>query len=307
MQKRIRNLEDKEILQAGEYDYFDQLLDKYPTGILSIVSDTFDLWSVLTLTLPLLKNKILARDGKLVIRPDSGDPVDIICGVNPEFGYSGDKDIPQNKGVIELLWDIFGGTINDKGYKVLDSHIGAIYGDSITLIRAKQICERLEAKGFASINIVLGIGSMTYTGGETTRGEEYWITRDLFGFAMKATYGEITHKCMEDRCLVHPCDKTCVEAREIFKDPITDNGEKKSKKGLLRVQNEQIDSWLEAGPELMKENKGPEDCWELQCKDQCTKEEESTGLLTTVFLDGKLVRETNLETIRAKLSTYVNN
>lgn len=86
---------------------------------------------------------------------------------------------PEYKGVIELLWDIFGGTVNKQGYKVLNSHIGAIYGDSITLLeRANEICRRLEAKGFASTNVVLGIGSFTYQ----------YNTRDTFGFAMKTAY-----------------------------------------------------------------------------------------------------------------------
>lgn len=79
---------------------------------------------------------------------------------------------PEDKGVIELLWDTFGGTINSKGYKELDPHIGAIYGDSITLDRAEQICNRLEKKGFASTNIVYGIGSYTYT--YNTRDTEGW-------------------------------------------------------------------------------------------------------------------------------------
>ena len=65
---------------------------------------------------------------------------------------------PSIKGAIEILWDIFGGTINNKGYKVLDPHIGLIYGDSITIDRANEICKRLEAKGFASSNVVFGIG-----------------------------------------------------------------------------------------------------------------------------------------------------
>ncbi|MHC0443561.1 nicotinate phosphoribosyltransferase, partial [Flavobacterium sp. 3-210] len=88
--------------------------------------------------LPRLKNEIVSREGKVVIRPDSGDPVDIICG-NPNG-----KTEQEKKGVIELLWDVFGGTTNDKGFKELVPQIGAIYGDSITVARATQICERLK-------------------------------------------------------------------------------------------------------------------------------------------------------------------
>jgi len=160
--------------KEDEIGTFRRLMETFPTGILSVVSDTWDLWKVLTEYLPQLKEEILARDGKLVIRPDSGDPVDIICGV--DFKYKKHSDggeeysIPEQKGVIELLWDVFGGTINEQGYKVLNSHIGAIYGDSITLERAEQICERLKAKGFASTNIVLGIGS--YSMGYATRDQQ---------------------------------------------------------------------------------------------------------------------------------------
>lgn len=175
--------------------------DLYPTGFVSIVSDTWDFFGVLTNILPKLKDKIMARDGRVVIRPDSGNPVDIICG-------TGVDDSPEGKGAIELLWGIFGGTVNEKGYKVLDSHIGLIYGDSITLERAQEIFKRLEAKGFASSNVVYGVGSYTYV----------FNTRDSQGWAMKATYCEVNG-----------------EGREIFKDPKTDSG-KKSAKGLLRVE-----------------------------------------------------------------------
>lgn len=272
--------------KESEVETFRRLLKLYPTGILSVVSDTWDLWKVLTEYLPAIKAEVLARDGKLVIRPDSGDPVDILCGTGEvgilNFGDErGDFEVKTTigKGVIELLWDLFGGTIvkgNDgKDYKQLDSHIGAIYGDSITLDRARNICERLKAKGFASTNVVLGIGSYTYQ----------YNTRDTFGFAMKATYGEITHLVSDGVKEVWPE----VEAREIFKDPITDDGTKRSKKGLLAV----IDA-----PYTQE---GVEKTTGLMVVDQCTWEQEAKGLLQTVFKDGKLVKTTTLEEIRNRL------
>lgn len=290
MQKRIRNLSDREKQQIGEQNYIKRLLELYPKGIVSVVSDTFNLWDVLTIYLPQLKDQILKRDGKLVIRPDSGDPVDIICGTdyieNKVYTHNSREDC-EARGVIELLWTIFGGTINKQGYKVLDPHIGAIYGDSITMDRAKQICERLKVKGFASTNIVLGIGSMSYTGGETKEGSQYWITRDLFSFAIKSTYGEITHVKTEEF--------TKTESREIFKDPITDDGTKKSKKGLLQVTNKCTCSETKAIDCGSK-------CKNIHVIDQCTWEEEKEGMLQTVFKDGKLVRTTSLEEIRSKLN-----
>jgi nicotinamide phosphoribosyltransferase len=315
-----------------EIEGFKRLMKQFPTGILSVVSDSFDLWQVLTKFLPELKEEILARDGKLVVRPDSGNPVDIICGestkykdlsfyfpegdVLPEYfedvlleevsedtphGEHGvsehentylirgklykatihniswnrhDKQYyfidmwekakitveeitwkPSDKGVIELLWGVFGGTENEQGYKVLNTHIGAIYGDSITMERAEQICSRLEAKGFASTNIVLGVGS--YSMG--------YSTRDNQGGAIKATYCEVDGI-----------------GREIFKDPVTDDGTKKSAKGLVGV--------------FLNDNNIP------YLKDQLTWEESETGLLQTLFKNGEFITTTTLTEIRERIS-----
>ena len=264
------NATEHSVMCAGgkedEIDTFRRLLDTYPTGILSVVSDTWDLWKVCTEHIVTLKEEILSRDGKLVIRPDSGDPVDILCG-NPNVNLVVGKEYPaEYKGVIELLWDVFGGTINEQGYKVLDSHIGAIYGDSITIYRADEICRRLEAKGFASTNVVLGIGSFTYQ----------YNTRDTFGFAMKATYVEVNKpKFAGD---FNP------EGREIFKDPITDDGTKKSATGLLRVTT-------------------GEDGYKLV--DRQTWAGEQTGELKTIYSDGNFYNQTTLTEIRGKLGKLV--
>lgn len=192
----------------SEIDTFRRLITEiYPSGIVSIVSDTWNLWKVCTEYLLELKDIIMARNGKVVIRPDSGDPVDIICGKTITSSHHYPNAPFERAGVVELLWNIFGGTITNNGYKVLDSHIGVIYGDSINLERANQINERLKAKGFAS-QVVFGIGSFTYQ----------FNTRDTFGMAMKATYVEIDGI-----------------GREIFKSPVTDDGTKKSATGLLKV------------------------------------------------------------------------
>ncbi|RYG04451.1 MAG: nicotinate phosphoribosyltransferase [Chitinophagaceae bacterium] len=237
-----------------EIKTFERLISEvYPAGIVSIVSDTWDFWQVITEFLPKLKSQILAREGKVVIRPDSGDPVKIIIG---------DKDAPAGspayKGAIECMWETFGGTTTEKGFKLLDGHIGLIYGDSITLERQYEILEGLKQKGFASYNVVLGIGSFTY---------EY-VTRDTFGFAMKATYGEVNG-----------------EGRAIFKDPKTDDGTKKSAKGLMQVYR--------------NEN------GKLALKDECTWEEEAKGELKTVFKDGKLVVDLTLDEIRQTLRSQM--
>lgn len=237
--------------QDAEISTFERLIaEVYPTGVVSIVSDTWDFWQVITEFLPQLKSQILARDGKVVIRPDSGDPVKIIVG-----DAAAPQGSPAYKGAIECMWETFGGTITPQGYKLLDSHIGLIYGDSITPARQLAILEGLKQKGFASYNVVLGIGSYTY---------EY-VTRDTFGFAMKATYGEVNH-----------------QGRDIFKDPKTDDGTKKSAKGLMAVHRDTSTG-------------------QYTLKDQCTWEEEAQGELKTVFKDGKLLVDWKLEEIRERV------
>ena len=192
--------------QEGEAATFDKLLGLYPAGIVSIVSDTWDLWKVLTEILPSLKEKITAREGKLVIRPDSGDPVKIICG-DP------DAEGPARKGVVELLWDVFGGVLTSpEGYRLLNPKVGVIYGDSITYDRCQRICEGLVSKGFSPANMVFGIGSFTYQ----------YNTRDTFGFAMKATWAQVNG-----------------EGRDLFKRPVTDDGTKFSATGRLSVVRDQ--------------------------------------------------------------------
>ena len=237
--------------QNDEIDTFRRLIGQvYPRGIVSIVSDTWDFWQVITDFIPRLKDSILQRPGKVVIRPDSGNPVHIICG-DP----SAPAGSPEHKGAVACLWECFGGSSTAEGYKLLDPHIGLIYGDSITLERCQAICAGLAEKGFASGNIVFGIGSYTYQ----------YVTRDTFGFAMKATYGEVNG-----------------EGRAIFKDPKTDDGAKRSARGLLRVDRN-------AGQHLV-------------LTDNCTWEQAAGGLLEPVFRDGVLVKEQCLAEIRQRLA-----
>ena len=195
------------VLCAGgretEINTFERLMTEvYPSGIVSIVSDTWDYWQVLTDYTVRLKDKILARDGKVVFRPDSGDPVKIICG-DPDAAPGS----PEFLGSVRVLDSIFGSTLNSKGYKVLNPKVGLIYGDSITYERASQILTRLKAMGYSSENIVFGVGSYTYQN----------VTRDTHGFAVKATWAQINGV-----------------STPIFKQPKTDSG-KNSHRGLLMV------------------------------------------------------------------------
>ncbi len=139
------------------------ITELYPSGIVSIVSDTWDFWKVLTEYMPVLKEDILARSGdpildRVVIRPDSGIPEDILCGDRDSAPGS-----PEHKGAYQLLWDTFGGTLNEKGFRILNSKVGLIYGDSITLQRQSIILRRMEDLGFAASNLVMGLGSYLYS------------------------------------------------------------------------------------------------------------------------------------------------
>jgi nicotinamide phosphoribosyltransferase len=156
-------------------------------------------------------------------------------------------------GAVECLWEIFGGTTNSQGFRTLDSHVGLIYGDAITLELENTILEELHRKGFAADNIVFGVGSFTYQ----------YITRDTYGAAIKATYGEVYG-----------------EARELVKDPITDNGTKKSAKGLLRVEIEN-DSYV--------------------LYDQQTWDQEEEGELELMFINSRMQRFETLADIRKRL------
>lgn len=314
-----------------EFDNYKRLITEiYPDGFVSIVSDTYDFWNVVGNILPRLKQDILSRDGRVVIRPDSGDPVKILCGeyiidltgekwvetledakdtfyemlidklrketphgecgdteIEGRFKYDGkyyelEIEVEYNRynkqyyfiedhnekrfeeftpnisdlGLIESLWNIFGGTTNEKGYKVLDPHIGAIYGDSITLGRSEEIFKQLKQKGFASSNVVLGVGSYTYQ----------YNTRDTFGFAIKATYAKING-----------------EEKFLFKDPKTDDGTKRSLRGKVYVFS------------------APEGILYL---DGMTEEDEikneQDNMLRVVFENGKLLKDDSLNDIRER-------
>jgi nicotinamide phosphoribosyltransferase len=191
--------------QEDEFETFKHLITEvYPTGIISIVSDTWDLWKVLTSYIPRLKDTILARDGKVVIRPDSGDPVKIICGTTNMLTW---YTPPEERGTLRLLSEVLG-TTPGTGLPMINK-AGAIYGDSITLERADQILTRtIDELKLSPYNMIFGIGSFTYE----------FCTRDTYGHAMKAT-------------AVRRGD----EVIPIFKKPVTDDGGKTSLKGIPAV------------------------------------------------------------------------
>jgi nicotinamide phosphoribosyltransferase len=266
--------------KENEEGGFSRILKVYPDGIVSLVSDSYDFWKIHTETIYKLKEQILSRNGKTVFRGDSGDPVDIVCGIdgsrwttyeNKKYLYtiSGEGSMKsvelgreisdaEIKGQIELLWDCFGGTINEQGYKILNEKVGAIYGDGMNFERINQICKRLEAKGFASTNVVFGIGSMSLS----------YATRDSQGCAVKATYCEI----LQDNQIIE---------REIFKDPITDDGTKKSAKGLLSVFKDENNKFY--------------------LKDQCSWNDVKNCEFQLIYENGNFYNETTMNEIRNRI------
>lgn len=222
------------------------LTELYPNTSFSMVSDTYDYWNMVENILPACREEIMAHNGKLLVRPDSGDIVDI------------------SVTTVEKLWNIFGGTTNSKGYKVLDPHIGIIYGDGCTLANVEKIWTELEARGFAANNIVFGVGAFCFHGFfEDNR--LIVLTRDTFGIAMKATYGEVGNTCFP-----------------IYKDPKTDTSKlKKSHKGCCAVTG------TSGNYKVTDEFIGP-------------VENDKTAL-KTVFLDGTPMNEVTFQQVRENL------
>ncbi|MEE1218299.1 MAG: nicotinate phosphoribosyltransferase [Ruminococcus sp.] len=221
------------------------LTELYPNTSFSCVLDSYDYWNVIDNILPQLHDEILAHNGCMLMRGDSGDCVEVVT-----------------KTVFKL-WEQFGGTINSKGYKVLDPHVKAIYGDSITVQRCEEIYEILKNAGFACSNVALGVGSFSMHCIE----EENMLkpfTRDTFSSCIKACYAEVDGKC-------YP----------VFKNP-KEGGFKKSQKGLCFVYEEN---------------------GELKYKDEYTSENIPEGnLLEPVFRDGKMLKDYTLDEIRQKLN-----
>ncbi len=224
------------------------LTEVQPTGALSYVSDTYDYWGVLTWILPRLKDVIMNRDGVFIVRPDSGDPTGIVCGYKVytdkkqalsdyfdgfdivrrgcfldestgkynKFELIKDSLILSSKelmqcevdGSIKTLANIFGYTVNNKGFKVLEKHIRLIYGDAINRERTEEIPAGLMDNGYSVENMVFGIGSFSYQ----------LISRDSLGYAIKAI-----------DCVINGGELP------LFKDPKTDDGTKKSQRGCVAV------------------------------------------------------------------------
>lgn len=228
------------------------LTELYPNTSFSMVSDTYDYWNMIDNILPACKKEIMEHNGKLLVRPDSGDIVEISINT------------------VLKLWNTFGGTVNSKGYKVLNSHIGIIYGDGCTLEKIEQIWSELDKAGFAADNIVFGVGAFSFAA-MPVDDKMIIYTRDTYGIAMKATYAIING-----------------ESVFLYKDPKTDTSHlKKSQKGLIDVwRDPAAEGKIRAtdGLKSFSSNNRPNSLWQ------------------TVFEDGKIVKETTFEEIRERIA-----
>lgn len=161
----------------GEMDVFGNMLDEYPTGILSVVIDSYDYRKFIDNAYKLYGDKILSRDGKVVFRPDSGEPNEVIIEV------------------YNMLKERFGYSINSKGYEVLNPKVGTLWGDGIDAIGIDSMLSIIEARKISTENVVFGMG-----GGLLQK-----INRDTQRFAFKSSYQErdgVGHnifKCPLDR------------------------------------------------------------------------------------------------------------
>lgn len=292
----------------AEVEYVRYLLNKVPTGILSHVSDSFDFWKFVSEGLPMLKEDILSREGKLVIRPDSGDPVKVLTGYNFTEVDLTDVDFDSvdayaitgyhkdHKGTVEVLkvggkfyipkmsynikgnGDIedayvqgLGQEITEQEVKGLIECLGDLFGTTQSPTGLKLLHDNIGAIYGDSITlerqqqIIERLEAKGYAAMVVLGVGSYsyqYVTRDTHGSAVKATW----------------VDKSGIGV-DVFKDPKTDS-KKKSAKGLLRIEQED-------GKYVLH--------------DQQTKEQENEGLLETVFLDGKLVKETSLAEIRQRI------
>lgn len=151
--------------EDGEFDVVAQLLDEYPKGILSVVADSYDIYRFVDTIGTRFKDQILARDGVFVVRPDS---------ITPQH------DTPEKLVAILVgkLFNHFGGTTNDGGYRVLNEKVRVLWGDGITREGIHKILDTLEAFGFAAENMVFGMG-----GGLLQKG----LDRDTQRFAFKCS------------------------------------------------------------------------------------------------------------------------
>jgi nicotinamide phosphoribosyltransferase len=226
--------------RAGEVDAYRNMVSQFgkPGAIFAVVSDSYDIYNACRMWGTELKDEVVNSGATLVIRPDSGDPVDVL---------------PR---MIAILADTFGYTVNDKGYKVLNN-VRVIWGDGINSLSIQSILRTMvDVYGWSADNFAFGMGGALLQA----------VDRDTQKWAMKAS-------------------AACVDGqwREVFKDPITDQG-KTSLKGRVTL-------W-QSGGDFLTSVEQP-----LGWTDRSMGEWREA--LVEVYRDGKLVKEYTFDEIRA--------
>lgn len=204
-------------LQAEEMSLKDVFTRLYPKGIVSYVADSEDYYGVISNVAKSLKDEILSRQEdelglcKAVFRPDSSPktPLEVIVG-DPES-----PDTLEQKGSLQILWEVFGGTVNEKGFKVLNPKVGIIYGEAIGIELQDKIYKEMVEKGWCVSNVLFGVGSWGFLDSSS---------RDSYSQALKGT-----HSVVEG------------ESLSMQKNPKTASESKKSAKGFLKVTKEGSD------------------------------------------------------------------
>lgn len=237
------------------------LTETYKNASFSFLGDTYDYWNFVDNVIPSCKEEILSHNGKLLVRPDSGDQYETVIKT------------------VQKLWNVFGGTTNSRGFKVLDGHIGIILGDGCTLNALSKIWSKLNSMQFAANNVIFGVGAFCFSA--VFEGDRVIVnTRDVYGIAMKASYG------------VFDDGDGNVKEVMIYKDPKTDTGGlKKSHRGLVFV--EKCDGGFKYTDGLLSED------YQVYAKTHY-------DAMRTVFEDGRMYNRETFKTIRERLGAQDN-
>jgi nicotinamide phosphoribosyltransferase len=254
--------------ELHELESFRHWLELHPTGFIACVSDSFDLMRAIGQYWGTdLKEMVLSRDGTLVVRPDSGDPVTIVIAS------------------LDLLWEKFGGAVNEKGYKVLDPHVRLLQGDGVNPDSIKAILTAMDVAGYSADNIAFGMGGALLQ----------QVNRDTLGYALK-------------------CNKIVRNGEEVpvFKNPKTDIG-KASKGGRLSVHR------LEDGRIItrsIRKKVGGYDIVDtfggltiarVSSTHPFTDVEVGPDMLRPIFRDGELLVDDSLDQIRERAAIDFSN
>ena len=144
--------------KENELKFFKTQIEQFGNGIVSLVSDTYNIYNAVENLFPQLKNLMIEKGGRVVIRPDSGNPVAVVSNV------------------INTLMQKFGFTVNSKGYKVLPDYLRVIQGDGVNELSIRDILNELEMQKISAENVIFGMG-----------GQLHMPNRDTMLFAQKAS------------------------------------------------------------------------------------------------------------------------